>query len=102
MDGFDQWLTTQPEPVELPMPGEPGYPVCSQCGAFLRRDPDPGRTECGERWEDCNGQLGMNGLFPAECGKFVEHPAHRFIVAAWNLFHRVCKRCGHDNVEVDA
>jgi ribosomal protein S27AE len=94
---FDAWLTTQPEEPDILVPGDEGYPRCSQCGAFLKREPD--RTEPGELHEHCDG-----GLHPdvTTCGDTRGHAPHEFTAHAWEELHRTCARCGHGNITTDA
>lgn len=78
---YDAWKTASPYDECW----DEDYPMfrCKECGAFLKYDPD--RVESGEsvyEVEDIDG------------GTVVEkYP--------WYETHRVCKKCGHDNVDRD-
>ena len=95
LPGYDAWLTTQPEPAELPLPGDPSWPRCS-CGAFLRRDPDS--VSSGELATRCDGQLHPD---VSECGHVRAHRVHIYTVHTWSTLHRRCTRCGHANTEIE-
>jgi hypothetical protein len=94
---YDAWLTTPPEPSELPLPGDPFYPRCGRCGAFLTREPE--RTEPGEQTDPCDGEL-HGGMDLTLCGRPRAHDPHPFTAHTWSENHRACKRCGHDNTEI--
>lgn len=92
----DAWLTRSPWD-ERP---EYEQPRCSQCGAFLRDEPDGP----GEAWEDgydCDGTVDENGF--SQCGycEYRKGPAipHHVVVAGGIKTIRTCKRCGHENVD---
>lgn len=94
---LDAWLTTQPEPIEDPLPGDDNYPRCSDCGAFLRRELD--RREYSEMTEHCDGRPGD---YVSECGEVTMHDPHTFTEHAWETLIRRCRRCGHENQEIAA
>lgn len=104
---LDHWLTTIPEPQDLPMPGEPNYPACGRCGAFLRRNPDEGRTTVVEYQHSCLGYgpeadplAQLQGWEP-DCGLgTTDHAPHVYTYHVSEIAHRLCKKCGHDNEEV--
>jgi hypothetical protein len=102
---LDHYLTTAPEPPEIPLPGDEGYPRCGACGAFLRRDAID-RSEYKEYADRCDGQPDPGGMWGPACGKPRAHKAHPYTVWAWEEIHRTCRnhrlawRCRHDNVEV--
>jgi hypothetical protein len=95
---YDAWLTTQPEEPDLPMPGDEFYPRCCRCGGFLRRDPD--RVTSHEQAGQCDGQ--PLDFYMTLCGALAAHEPHTFTVAAWGELHRTCKKCGHENTEVES
>lgn len=104
MRGYDQWLTTDTrmDEPDVPLPGyDPDYPRCDGtpergCGAFLKRDEFT--VTYGEQTGQCDGRL-----YPdvAACDKTTEHDPHPYVVWAWGERHRVCARCGHENIEVE-
>jgi hypothetical protein len=94
---LDHWLTTPPEPAVQPLPGDDEYPRCV-CGSFLKLE--PGRTEGKVQESLCTGYDPWESEYGPECGDAVRHGEHVFVAAAWDEAHRVCARCGHDNVEV--
>jgi hypothetical protein len=114
---YDQWLTTPPEAPDIPLPGDEFYPRCG-CGAFLVRDVKrelmatllrrqwiTGHVQYGE----CMGYGEQAELIAQEigwepaCGKLVSHPPHQDVVVwAWEEIHRICTRCGKENIEVQA
>ncbi len=100
--GYDQWLTTDPfgdyEPL---MPGDPDWPRCSNCGAWLKLEPN--FTEGKETTETCDGKWsgGIAWSYPPICGNETEHSPHEFVDQAWGELHRICKKCGHDNIEIE-
>ena len=93
--GYDAWRTTQPDAPDLPLPGDPAYPSCGACGAFLRRDAD--RIDGKTTEALCDGRAGD---YVAECGRAASHEPHFFVAHAWGEQHRTCARCGKDNIEV--
>lgn len=95
---LDAWLTrSPPDGEELPLPGEPGYPYCSSCGAFLTRE--PATREPRELTEPCDGNA---DFYDPPCGETPAHKPHTFVAHAWEILHRPCTKCGHDNTEVAA
>jgi hypothetical protein len=92
---LDRWLTTPPEPIELPLPGDEDYPRCT-CGRFLKRDPE--RTEARAHELPCTGVLHEWGY--TDCDRDQPHAPHTAVLAAWDEAHRTCRACGHDNIEV--
>ena len=99
---YDAYVTAgPPDPPEIPLPGDPHYPTCSDCGCWLKRDWDPALDQYGELEERCNGFHNGDETAP-NCGGVRPHEAHTFVTHAWVVHHRICKHCGHDNVEVDA
>jgi hypothetical protein len=113
---LDRWLTTQPDPPGIPLPGDPCYPTCGECGAFLVRDPDPRRMRTllrsmwrtwEEHWDRCLGygpdadpQAREMGWEP-ECDRgLVPHAPHPYLAHVSGLVHRICRKCGHENTEV--
>ena len=100
---YDAWLTTQPDEPDILVPGDEGYPRCSRCGRFLKREPD--RAEAGELREHCDGipvLPAQRVLLDAACGSPREHEPHEYTTHAWDELHRICKGCGHDNTEISA
>jgi hypothetical protein len=90
MSRYDQWLTTQPEAPDVPLPGDEFYPRCSGCGAFLKRDEYEAGS--GERTVPCSGELNPEyGITP--CDQDKAHGPHDAVVAAWGTERRTCARC---------
>jgi hypothetical protein len=117
-----------PEEERALMIAEGWRPQCS-CGAFLRIEPDyregfEDAFECngipqkhthvwGEAQQD-EGVLAIIGeefrgqpydVYVTPCGEESDpegHAPHREILNAGDILHRMCKRCGKNNTEVDA
>jgi hypothetical protein len=101
--GFDAWLTTDPRDnqPDILCPGDKGYPQCSDCGGFLRREPD--LSSSGEITEQCPGKPEIEG-FETGCDNPTtkEHEPHTYVAHAWGENHHRCRKCGKDNVLIDA
>jgi hypothetical protein len=88
----------------LPGENEPDERVlyrCSACGGFLREKPD--RTEDKEGWAHCLGWTGTEE-WPQQCAACDSdkiHGPHKFLIAQWKEFFRICGRCGHENKDSD-
>lgn len=97
---LDHWLTTQPEEPDILVPGDEGYPRCSGCGGFLRREPD--RTEEKSKDGTCPG-TDPEGAYDTDCSLYATvHGKHTEPMYWWSELYRTCRRCGQENVEVQS
>jgi hypothetical protein len=110
MRGLDAYLTREPNYPEQSVPGDPDWPRCAACGAFLKGAYDPDADEFEEVTESCPGldgadhdatRLLLEGPV-VQCGSLKSHAPHQFTAHAAVIHHRTCAKCGADNTEVDA
>lgn len=120
LSGYDAWVTREPDlGPEPPLPGDPGWPRCDSCGAWLRLDAD--RTEPWEDGFECDGKVtiyhepyseGLVAILGDEyegktyeipytaCGEYdTAHAPHYVVMATGITLYRQCRRCGAENTE---
>jgi hypothetical protein len=66
--------------------------------AWLTRSPPDGE-ELPLPGEPCDGNA---DFYDPPCGETPAHKPHTFVAHAWEILHRPCTKCGHDNTEVAA
>lgn len=91
-DSLDHWLTTPPEEHQ----GWPDQPVCTNCDEELPVEPD--RTEPGISTAPCTGVKHEHG--DTDCGQPQAHDPHEAVMSSWTTEYRLCRNCGHENMEV--
>lgn len=117
MRGYDAWLTRDPwgDMPDILVPGDKGYPTC-ECGAWLTREPGKTPQFCAFgiyippveyiTWDITMAHCDGKPLYGYETGcdnpTTKVHEPHDYVAWAAQLTHRICKKCGKDNIEVDA
>lgn len=103
LSAYDAWVTREPDWFTDPPP----QPKCGKCGSYIAWE--PASEELNKHVAHCNGKAydDMAQCYNADEGEaaggypFSDHAPHDCVFYEGMLVHRPCKRCGHDNVQVE-